>query len=248
MKRFDSLFFALCVFLAASASSSCTKEKADPIIDVESVTVSPSSVVIEIGSTSILTASVFPSDATDQSIEWTSSNPIVAIVNDGIVTAISAGEATITASSGGKNGTCKVSVPLPHVSVESLTLDRHSMLLSVGREKTISTEVFPKNASNPSVTWTSSDESIASVENGTVTAISKGKATITATAEGFSATCSVTVIPEGPDNNEIWYVGWGGNVLTVANEEGFGAKILSNEYVDGKGIITFEGDVTTIPS
>ena len=118
------------------------------------------------------------------------------------------------------------------------------MILSVGRSKTINAEVLPKNASDPSISWSSSDENIATVTDGAVKALSKGKATITATAEGISTTCSLTVIPEGPDNNEIWYSSWGGSALTVVNEDGFG----SNEYADGKGILTFDGDVTTIPA
>ena len=82
----------------------------DPEVKVTSVSLSQSSLSLEIGATESLTATVTPSDATNKTVSWTSSNPSVATVNNGTVTAVGEGMATITATAGGKSGTCQVTV------------------------------------------------------------------------------------------------------------------------------------------
>ena len=77
--------------------------------------------------------------------------------------------------------------------VTSISLDKSSVLLNEGENATLVSTVLPENATDPSVTWTSSDGSVATVTAGVVRAVSKGEATITATAGEFSATCKVTV-------------------------------------------------------
>ena len=79
------------------------------------------------------------------------------------------------------------------VDVTGVTLDKTSATLTEGQTDTLIATVSPENATYPEVTWTSSDEDVATVENGVVTAISAGDAVITATAGGQSATCTVTV-------------------------------------------------------
>ena len=84
--------------------------------------------------------------------------------------------------------------PPQTVSVESVTLDASTATLFVGGEPvTLTATVTPNDATNQTVTWTSSDETVATVTNGTVTAKKAGTAIITATAGGQTATCSVTV-------------------------------------------------------
>ncbi len=82
------------------------------------------------------------------------------------------------------------------VPVDSITLNKTSTSISVGNSEKLTATVTPENAANKRVTWTSSDNSVATVNNGTVTAVKAGTATITATAEGGTgkfATCTVTV-------------------------------------------------------
>lgn len=147
------------------------------------------------GDTETLTASKVPVDATDSTaITFSSDNETVATVNEnGVVTAISNGEATITATCGTYTATCRVTVEnlLTGLSIDKtlVTIDKdQSIQLSVQKE--------PEDTSNTEdIVWKSSDESIATVdENGLVTGVGNGKATITASCGGFEVTCEVTVL------------------------------------------------------
>ena len=113
------------------------------------------------------------------------------------MTAIKDGSATITATAGEKKAECKVTVCIPVTSVD---LNKTTLEMKAGDAETLVATVKPDNASDKTVTWSSSDASIASVDaNGKVTAIKDGSAIITAQAGGKSATCSVTVqsAPDG---------------------------------------------------
>ncbi len=81
------------------------------------------------------------------------------------------------------------------VAVESVTLDQNTLSLEVDKTGTLTATVAPDDATNKTVTWTTDDAEIATVENGTVTAVAVGEAVITATAGDKTATCSVTVTP-----------------------------------------------------
>ena len=150
------------------------------------------------GETATLTATVTPSDATNKSITWTSNAPGIAKVNDnGKVTAIKAGEATITATTkdGGKTATCKIKVIPLTVPVESVSLDITEAEMTEGDELILKATVLPENATTKTVTWTSSDDNIAAVdESGKVSALKPGKATIKAMAGEKSAECAISVI------------------------------------------------------
>ena len=163
-------------------------------ITVSSVTVSPASIAMEVGQRIQLEVSVLPGNATDKSVTWTSSNTDVATVFNGLVTANSEGNAVITASAGGKSATCAVSVRKSVVAVTSVTLNKTSLNLTKGQSETLSATVNPDNATDKTVTWSSSDATIASVDqNGRVTALKSGIVTIMAKAGEKSATCSVTI-------------------------------------------------------
>ena len=82
----------------------------DTTVPVSGVSISVTSLTIDLGKTGFLSAKVSPSNATDKTITWSSSNTSVATVSDGTVTAVAVGEATITASAGGKSATCLVTV------------------------------------------------------------------------------------------------------------------------------------------
>jgi uncharacterized protein YjdB len=156
------------------------------------------------GGASILTASITPSDATDQELEWTSSAPGVASVTpneDGktaTVTGITAGEAVITVKSveGNKTDSCTVTV----IRVSPITAVElpETLNISAGGTGTLTATLTPQDTTE-NVTWTSSDESIVTVTNGptpvtTLTGKKAGTATITATAPGGqSDTCTVSV-------------------------------------------------------
>ena len=166
---------------------------------VTSVTLDESELTIEKGYTAQLTATVAPDDADNLGLTWTSDNEEVATVDEnGLVTAVSAGEANITATAvdgSGVTATCKVTIA-PKL-VTSVTLDESELTIEKGFTEQLTATVAPDDADNLSLAWTSDNEEVATVdENGLVTAVGEGTATITATANdgsGVSASCVVTV-------------------------------------------------------
>ena len=167
-------------------------------ISVSSVTISPDAVSIVKGGTSHLTAAVLPSNATNKAVTWASSNTGVATVDaSGDVTAVEVGSAdiTVTTEDGAKTGTCRVTVTAAAVRVDSVSLNESSKEIKVGGTFTLIATVSPDTATDKSVSWSTSDSTVATVDNGTVAAIKKGTATITVTTTDGSKTaeCAITV-------------------------------------------------------
>jgi len=102
------------------------------------------------------------------------------------------------------NGSTSSPPPKPKVAVTGVTLNKTAIALFVGDDETLIATVAPSDASNKNVTWSSDDETVATVSDGTVTAVGEGEATITATAadgSGKTATCDVIVNPAlNPDD------------------------------------------------
>ena len=151
------------------------------------------------GDTCTLTASVVPSNAY-QNISWKSSEPSVASVENGTVTALSEGTAVITArSSNGVSASCKVTVvgetPVVTPEVEKITLNKSSLTLTVGESAQKLTCTFSPAESNPELTWSSDNSAVAKVSSdGTVKPVSAGTTTVRVKASnGVSASCKVTV-------------------------------------------------------
>lgn len=148
-----------------------------------------------------LSAIVSPVNATNKNLIWISSNPDVAAVANGVVTPVGAGKATITVTTadGGFNAACSVTVTQ---SVTGLTLSRSNLELSIGGSGyALEAIASPVGSINRTITWASSDTSIATVSsNGIVTPVGTGAATITATTAdgGYTADCIVTVKPNIP--------------------------------------------------
>ena len=163
-------------------------------VSVTGVKLDKTELPLVVGGNATLIATVEPDTATDKSVTWESSDPNVATVEDGTVTAVKAGEATITVKTvdGGFTDTCAVKVTQP---VTGVTLDPTELSLYTGESKTLTAKVEPADATNQDVTWSSNNNAVATVENGTVKAVGEGEATITVTtAEGsYTATCAVKV-------------------------------------------------------
>ena len=176
---------------AKAGDKSATCEITVVATPVTSVTLNKTSASVKAGETVTLTATVKPDDATDKTVTWSTSDASVATVNDGVVTAKKVGTATITAKAGDKSATCEITVVATPVT--AVTLNKTYVSLKAGETVTLTATVKPDDATDKTVTWGSSDESVAKVENGIVTAIGKGLSTITAKAGDTSATCMVTV-------------------------------------------------------
>ena len=186
------------LMLSVLYASVCSCEEPLPTpVAVTTVTLNSTSMELTEGDTMSLTATVSPSNAENKKILWSSSNSSVATVKEGVVTAVKAGNAKIIAKSddGGKTATCDVTVKEKVYPVESVSLDRTNAELTEGDEITLKATVKPDNATNKSVVWTSSNESVAKVVDGKVTALKAGSATITVkTQDGNkTAACDVTV-------------------------------------------------------
>lgn len=166
-------------------------------IKVEEVKLIPDSKVIDMEQSFTLTAVIVPENAENKTLTYVSSDPAVAAVTEeGIVTGIKPGKTVITATAAnGVKGECAVTV----AEETWVYLSSSEMTLVVGEEKTLTATVTPENAPDKTVTWTSSDPEVATVEDGKVTGIKEGKAVITASANGKSAECKVTVEPDVVD-------------------------------------------------
>ena len=165
---------------------------------VTGVTLAPDILSMKVGDEPAqLTANVLPAGASDKTVIWTSSAPSVAAVDDnGRVTAVADGTATVTVTTrdGGFTASCEVTVIQP---VTGVRLEPSHLSLYVGcTPATLTATVLPAGASDKTVAWSSSDPSVADVdENGSVTAVGEGSAKITVTTRdgGFTASCTVNV-------------------------------------------------------
>lgn len=173
-------------------------------IPVTQITLSKTASSLSIGNSEILTAVVTPSNATNKTITWNSSNTNVASVNaSGQVTAVGKGTAIITATAtdgSGVSASCTYTVVK---LVNSITLNKTSSTLRLGQSETLTATVLPTDASNRSVTWSSSNTNVVRVSStGVVTYVGKGTATVTATAvdgSGIKATCTYTITDDYGD-------------------------------------------------
>ncbi len=178
---------------AGDKTATCAVTVSEAVIPVTEISLDKERLELTEGDTETLTATVKPDNATDKKVTWSSSDEKIATVVDGKVTAVKEGAVTIAAKAGDKTATCAVVVNKKVIPVTKVTLDRTSLSLAPGETAELKATVEPDDATDKTVTWTSSDEAIATVVDGVVTAVSEGTAVITATAGDKSATCQVTV-------------------------------------------------------
>ena len=200
MREFVSRLSEVLAAVALIGAMAACGPKEDPVVAVTGITLNPSSVSLEVGGTVSLSATVTPSNATDKSVTWSSSNAGVASVAGGVVTAVAEGSATVTATAGGKSAKCEVKVTAKTVAVTAVSLNKTSLTLNPGGSFQLEATVSPANATDKTVSWTSGDTSKVTVENGLVKAVSPGTVTVTAKAGSASAKCEVKV--QLPGSNE----------------------------------------------
>ena len=188
-------FFLGVAIMAAVLTTSCSGNP-PKYKEVTGITLNKSTLSLLLGQWETLIATVSPADATDKTIIWTSTNPAVATVIDGIVTAYTAGTTTIIAKAGNYTATCEVTA-----DVGGLALDKSSLALVKSESYTLTATVLPADAI---IIWTSSNPVVATVIDGIVTANTEGNATITAKAGSKTATCEVSVKDGVKINGIIW--------------------------------------------
>ena len=171
---------------------------------VTSIDLNHSSLAMEPYTEGQLTAIAKPDNATFKDVVYTSSNDDVVMIlddNTGKFMTMDAGTAIITATTidgSGVKATCKIIVSDGIIKAESVTLNTTNTTIALGSTKTLTATVLPEDATMRTVTWKSSNTDVATVdENGVVTTVGAGTATITATAadgKGAYAECKVNVI------------------------------------------------------
>ena len=168
-------------------------------VPVTLISISETEANIEAGKTLELTVTIAPDDARNKTVTWSSSDETVATVSQGgTVTAIKTGEATITATTNdGTELTASCTITVTPKLATSIKLDKKQLDMEAGATETLKATVLPEDAGDRTVTWSSSDETVATVcQDGTVTAVKAGEATITATTNdgtGLTASCIVKV-------------------------------------------------------
>lgn len=239
----------------SNLSASCTVTVAQLISSISM----QGNLEIYTGNSQRLSVTITPSNATGKALKWSSSNNNVASVNDGVVTGIAPGTATVTCvttDGSKKSASCTVVVKQ---GVTGITLNKTNITLGVGNSAQLTASVHPSNASNKSVSWSSSNNGVASVDNsGRVTGNGVGTATITCRNGDITAYCNVTVanvsngntyVPSGAHRNgNSGSAGPGntnnsnnGNTVTVSNDSNNSGNDVNNVPED-------EGDVIELPS
>lgn len=222
----------------------------DPPVAVTGITLDRSEAELEVDETLTLTATVDPGTATDKTVSWSSSDEDVAIVSEGVVTAVGVGEAVITAStSNGLTATCLVTVNEKEpevILISEIILNPQSIKAVPGTEIQVEATILPTDATNTDLIWSSSDTTVAVVdENGLVTVLSAGTASVTAMAtdgSGVTAICNVEsmtgieAILAAEGTCEIYDLN--GFLLTRDADCGYLATLSSGIY-----IIRINGDV-----
>ena len=246
-------------------------------IAVEGISLNIQNITLKIGETTTLEASITPDNATNKNVIWSSEDIDIASVDeDGKVTAKEVGKTTITVTTedGQKTATCEVTVkekqepepepdpePKPEViPVENVVLNQDNVTLNIGETSTLQATITPDNATNKTVTWTSEDENIASVDDGIVTAIGPGETTITVTTEDGekTATCKITVMEEEEElismisydyteltnQNVTATITFNRDDVTITNNNGNNKYVFEEngtfifEYVDSEGNVS----------
>lgn len=222
---------------------------------VESVTISRTEVTLEVGAKYTLEASILPAEM-DTGVLWKSADKsVVSVTETGEITAHKAGSANVTATAKAdtsKTAVCKVTVVNKGdgTPATSITLSAKVLDLGFGETKLLSVTVSPDNAVMPELTWSSSNDTIVKVDNGKVTGVKEGSATVTVSTVtgGLTDSCQVTVTRTGIEGD--WQTDWNRYFITaetittyIHEDEGTGS-IPQNRYSYTKSGNGIEGTVT----
>lgn len=164
-------------------------------VNAEGISLNKSSILLDIGYSETLKYTI-DDELNSSDIIWSSSNPSVATVENGKVTAISRGSTIITAIINDKKSTCRVTVSSDYVPVSGINLNESSINILLGTSEKLTATISPNDATNKDIIWTSSEPSVATIDSsGKITAKKLGTTTITATSSsGYKTTCRVTVV------------------------------------------------------
>ncbi len=178
-------------------NATCSVEVTTATIAVTGVKLTPGSAQLDVGQTLQLTPHIQPSNASNQNVNYSTSNDAIATVSsDGLVSAISPGNAVITVTTveGEFTATCHVQVKSANVAVTGVTISPTTVELRPGETVLLTANIQPEGATNQDVSWSTNNASVATVDdNGLVTTITNGNALITVTTAdgGFTDVCRI---------------------------------------------------------
>lgn len=207
-------------FIMPDANVTVTAAFKEKVVPLESISLDKTAKVL-VGGTKKLSAEKLPEGTTDKNaITWTSSDETVATVaSDGTVTGVKAGTATITAACGTIKATCEVTITADAIACTSVTLDKTEATVMKGAAVTLKATALPEGTTD-TITWTTSDASIATVKDGVVTGVARGVATITVKCGEQTASCKVSVNEE--------------ETVAVPASPSMPAKTFKSAVTDGK--------------
>ena len=191
MKKYISVLTAISLLFACTG-----KEEEAPAVKVQSIAIEQSDMTLTEGESLNLSAKVLPENAADKTINWSSSDEnVVMVSSNGKAMALSLGKAIITAKSGNKSDFITITVEAKVIPVTGVSLDKTQITIKVGESETLTPTITPEDATNKKVSWTSSNDNVATVEEGKVVGVQPGSVTITVTTEDGAKTaeCPVTV-------------------------------------------------------
>ncbi len=204
-------------------------------VDVAGVSVSPQTAAINIPDTVQLTATITPDNATNQNGVWSSSNTSIATVdNTGLVTPVAEGNATITftTNDGGFTDSAAITVTNVVIDAASVSVTPESDTIDIGENLQLNAVVMPVNATNQNGTWSSSDTTVATVNNqGVVTGNDIGNATITFTTEdgGFTDSAEITVVDEFFGTYELYNAQTDVLIQNITEDASFDLDVIGDQ-------------------
>ena len=238
MKKIFSIFAAAALMSAFACTKVDTYEDTTNPLPVpaaaeetlQGLSISPKTSYVVIGEPVALTVALVPEDAVVDKLTWKSSDASVASVDaEGNVTTLAKGVALITAEAGNQSVTAIVNVFAERVPATELQLNKSEINLLVGRATKVKATLLPEETTDKQdFEWKSSNENVATVSYGFIQAVGLGEATITASQNGLTATCKVTVADKIKliDRTGVWTItdtpkwkkNWYGQI-TGSNEE-----------------------------
>ena len=220
-----------------------------PDIPADGIYLSEEKIAISVGEEHILTATIIPSDATDQSVTWYSTDNNVATVSEGIVFGVAEGEATIfaTTSNGEFSAACSVTVLAKAIHTTAIELNKHELALEVNDNETLIATVYPEDSTDE-ISWESSEPSVVSVDStGNVYAVTAGTSIVTVSSGEYYDTCTVTVTPKITHVTSVEIV-YQDNVVTELTLDGKQSRQLEYRLYPGNATDQSVNWVSSDPS